>query len=479
MAPRHAKGIAQLVPKTERPQTTTEPKHPFPSSTSNTPGQELSRPEDQKQSRKHRESQTQDETPRKRPRMSRTIDANTAASVSGKGINLLEYWIREGSWSKKFFEPESNLLARKKPFRSKQSEAGSTAPVSAPSDEIPREAKSIPYARPSYETVLAAKKSFMDTCDQGIQKASRDLCETLLSSKQAYPRDSLFRDDLFDTTCRKIRNQNEAMIIRDISPLIVPSAQTLAIHGATHLNHLMESVNEGWNSARPFYGPRPQPDYSLGFGRFAFTDDQLKKLEPFVGEDPDSVTSLFMATWQMYFPFLSCEVKCGNQALDIADRQNAHSMTLAVRGIVELFRMAKREKELHLQILAFSVSHNQREVRIYGHYPLMDGEKTEFYRHPILDMVFALGKEKWAAYTFIRNVYDIWMLTHLERISSAIDALSPNLEQSELGRSGLSQRLAAAESSYDDSLDVTLDTWLSQRALKRLRKGDRNMESHR
>jgi hypothetical protein len=106
-----------------------------------------------------------------------------------------------------------HLLARKKSFRSKQSEAGSTTTSSAPSDERPREAKSTPYARPSYETVLATKKSFMDKSDEGIQKASRDLCQTLLSSEQAHPRDSLFCDDLFDTTCKKIRNRNEAMVV--------------------------------------------------------------------------------------------------------------------------------------------------------------------------------------------------------------------------------------------------------------------------
>ncbi|PQE24641.1 reverse transcriptase protein [Rutstroemia sp. NJR-2017a WRK4] len=55
----------------------------------------------------------------------------------------------------------------------------------------------------------------------------------------------------------------------------------------------------------------------------------------------------------MYFPFLTCEVKCSAGALDVADRQNAHTMTLAVRGIVELFRLVKREKDLHREILAF------------------------------------------------------------------------------------------------------------------------------
>jgi hypothetical protein len=207
--------------------------------------------------------------PRKRPRTSHqrscitdTIGANSVVSVSGKEISPLEYWRREGFWPKEYFEPESSmdhLLARKRSFRGK-SEAGSTTSSSTPSDERPREAKSTLYARPSYETVLATKGSFMDKFDEGIQKVSSDLCQTLLYSEQSYPQGSLFHNDLFDTTCRKIHNRNEAMVIRDISQLIVPSAQTLATYGATHLNLLIESVNEGWDSARPFYGPRPQPD---------------------------------------------------------------------------------------------------------------------------------------------------------------------------------------------------------------------------
>jgi hypothetical protein len=66
----------------------------------------------------------------------------------------------------------------------------------------------------------------------------------------------------------------------------------------------------------------------------------------------------------MWFPFLMCEVKCGAEALDIADRQNAHSATLAVRGVVELYRAVKQEKELHREILAFSISHDNITVRI-------------------------------------------------------------------------------------------------------------------
>jgi len=405
----------------------------------------------------------------------------------------------------------NHLLARKKSsssLRAKQSEAGSATPSSTtPSDQKPREAKSTLYTRPSYETVLATKGSFMSKFDLGITDASKRLCRTLLEAEQSVPQDTLFRDDLFDETCESVRARNEAMVVRDISPLICPSAQVLRIYGAKHLKPLNESVNEGWNSAVPFYGPRPQPDYSVGFGRSAFTNSQLEKLTPFVGEVADTFTSYFMATWQMYLPFLTCEVKCGAAALDIADRQNAHSMTLAVRGTVELFRLVKREKELHREILAFSVSHDHRTVRIYGHYPVIDGKKTTFYRHPIREFSFTEldGKEKWTAYKFTKNVYDIWMPTHLKRICSVIDELPTDLDfevsqQSEPGESGLSQGLeshhlsdqsshnaasleeADSQSSRVGSRDVTPDTSLSQRidgkAFKKPKKRCRPVELH-
>jgi len=102
----------------------------------------------------------------------------------------------------------------------------------------------------------------------------------------------------------------------------------------------------------------------------AFNEDECKRLEPCIGGLTDA--SFFMATWRMWFPFLTCEAKCGAGALDVADRQNAHSATLAVRGVVELYRAVKREKELHREILAFSISHDDCNVRIYGHYAIVE-----------------------------------------------------------------------------------------------------------
>jgi hypothetical protein len=364
-------------------------------------------------------------------------------------------------------------LARKmssSSLRRMPSEPGSSTRSSTPSDQKPREEKSTLYTSARYEVLLSTKSIYMDEDDDGPCAASLDLCQRLLEAEQQTPKHSRFSDDIFKSTCRRLRTANEVKVIDKITRLLVPSAEDLADYGAEHLRHLAESISDGWNNAIPLAGSRPQPDYSVGFGRSSFTEDQLSKLGPFVGELTD--TSFFMATYYMYFPFITCEVKCGAAALDIADRQNAHSMALSVRGPVELFKLAGREKELDRQILAFSLSHDHRTVRIYGHYPVTKGEKTSFYRHPIrtFDYTELDGREKWTAYRFTVNVYNIWMPEHLERLCSIIDQLPYGVsfelsDQSDLQfqESGLSQKLQdsvsiAGQASPQDSSERSTST---------------------
>ena len=163
-------------------------------------------------------------------------------------------------------------------------------------------------------------------------------------------------------------------------------------------------------------------------------------------------------------------MKCGAAALDIADRQNAHSMTLAVRGIVELFRAVKREDEVNRKILAFSVSHDHRSVRIYGHYPVITGKDIKYYRHPIrtFDFTELDGEEKWTAYRFTKNVYDTWMPKHFENICSAINQLPSHLDFDVPPLSeatGLSQDFS--HSSIAEQQAVTPDTSFSVVAKRR------------
>jgi len=118
--------------------------------------------------------------------------------------------------------------------------------------------------------------------------------------------------------------------------------------------------------------------------------------------------SLFISIYYIYFPFLIYKVKYSAIALDIINRQNAYNIIIAIRGIIELFKLIKREKELYREILAFLVSHNHRIVKIYSYYLIIDGNKITFYRYPIYKFSFIAlnSKEKWTAYKFTKNVYD-------------------------------------------------------------------------
>ncbi|KAI4089037.1 MAG: hypothetical protein L6R37_008105 [Teloschistes peruensis] len=407
----------------------------------------------------------------------------SASDIIVKTADPLEYWTLTKQWPREYFEQHSQIKEdlekdswleeqmenpiqdikyvevngirlpcpiRKAPasVRRKQSDSS----LNSSGDQTNREKKSAPYRTVRYTTLLEGKGSYMYKSDLGITKGSKDLYSRLLGLEQAVPMDSLFRDDLFEKTCRKIEDRNEARVIQDIARLIVPSVETLATYGATQLDRLIEGVNEGWTASIPVEGPRPQPDYSVGFRRAAFTKEQLKKLDPLIGSVWD--TSFYAATYRMYFPFFTCEVKCGAAALDIADRQNAHSMTVAVRALVELFRSVKREKELDREILAFSVSHDHRSVRIYGHYSVIEGDKTTFYRNPIrtFDFTEQDGREKWTTLKFVKNVYDYHSPKLHEMICSAIDDLPADISFDLSQSASFSQSTAQIRSNQTPSL---------------------------
>ncbi|KAK2764309.1 hypothetical protein FQN54_009001 [Arachnomyces sp. PD_36] len=274
-----------------------------------------------------------------------------------------------------------------------------------------------------YEQGLALRGSFMRRSGVGINGRSWEVCDLLMNRPQTIPFNTRFTDDLFLDTCEMIRYANKRKIMADVGPLIVPAAESLSLQGETALGIYTESVSESWIRCVPFYGPCPKPDYAVGFKRCAFSRTQLERLQPYLG-GLDHL-SYFMATDEIYFPFFSTEVQSsatGN--LDVADRINAHTMTVAVKGVVELFRAVNREDEVHRELLAFSVSYDALMVRIYGYYPVIEGRNTTIHRHPIRLYYYADGRtDRWISNRFTQNLYDTWAPAHLGRIGSAINEL--------------------------------------------------------
>lgn len=299
----------------------------------------------------------------------------------------------------------------------------------------------------------------MKSHENSIRDQCKDLCQQLLENKQPLPPRTIFDDDVFEATCNRLRGKNKERIMKDLTPLIVPSAEPLATLGAQHLDVVIESVNEAWENCIKITSTCLQPDYSVGFLRSAFSDEQFSKLQPYLGTPTD--TSYFMATQDMHFPFMACQVKSGTEGLDVADRENAQCMTVALRGIVTLFRALKREQEIHRRLLGFSIAHDQESVRIWGHYAAIEELKTTFWRHPIRSLNFTKenGLEKWTANTFTRNLYDMWVPLHFKLICSAVDNLP--VPRNHPSDSQPQERADAAKKRRETwSIDVGLPKWV-------------------
>jgi len=272
----------------------------------------------------------------------------------------------------------------------------------------------------AYEVLLTQAGVYMHAHQHPTIAASDDsqlLCTSLLYGEHDTPDYFLFHGHLFAKALGRVYGRNEARVVRDITPALVPSVEHLWMKGHEHLEHLTEEIKAEWTKCTSLAGPRPASDFCVGLMSSAFTEEEMVKLKAYTA--PDRCTQV---TDFLYFPFLMCEAKSGEQALSRAERQNMHSSSIAVNALIQLHRASSRAEELDGQVLAFSISHDSCMVKIHGHYAQVKDEKTFFYRHLIhsFDFTALQGKERWTTYNFTRAVYDKFAPLHLKRIQDGL-----------------------------------------------------------
>lgn len=357
----------------------------------------------------------------------RTITKRKRESEACDGGALAEspvaFWAREGFWPPKYKRHDrQHILARKYPTEATalsdrmegmgnvedSKDAGNAGSAGnaeylkdaedSESDGWAHEEKITLYENLEYK--LDKERSFICDSILGADPKITELCQKWLEEPQELP-DGLEPGVNFFESLEQDKTELEA-------------AEIFSSHMKPYegVQILSTSFYRGWNSSVPLTQMRPQPDLTVGFALCEFTQDQIKRLLPFIGEDAINYRSFFMATDKICFSFLTYEMD--DDSLQDADLLNAHNMTLAVRGVVELFRLVNRQHELHRQILAFSVSHDCTSVRIYGHYAEIKGKLTTYYHHLIHSYRFEHEEEKgkWAAQRFVKNVYEKWVPDH-------------------------------------------------------------------
>ncbi|ODH52423.1 hypothetical protein GX48_01486 [Paracoccidioides brasiliensis] len=340
-------------------------------------------------------------------------------------IKFTEYWaLHEYEWPKEPLGPDpmEYFIARSKTPSLRRTKSNGS--LNTASETSSREAKSRPYTDKNYDTYLETNGCFMYDHDDGIDGDSRSVCHQILSANPEVPKETVFQEGVFESRVEGCKGKMRL----ELFTLLRVQLISVGSHSRIWLSVWMKVGRARFllmnlNNYHELYSL-----YKLRSLRDPHNFDYHGRSRIMLWVSPGRLfgdTSFFMSTAFMNFPFMTAEVKCGKAALYIADRQNAHSMTLSVRGVVKLFRLVKREKELHQQILAFSISHDHRMARTYGHYPVTDRKKTTYYRLSIHEFSSAApdGREKWTPYKFVMGVYNDWVPFHFRCLCSAIDEL--------------------------------------------------------
>jgi hypothetical protein len=164
---------------------------------------------------------------------------------------------------------------------------------------------------------------------------------------------------------------------------------------------------------------------AVGFASSAFTIEENTKLTYYT-----SFKNLTRPTDELCFPFLIYKVKCGNEGLNYADRQNIHSCSMAVKALLKLeqkadqYRKNNQFESLLGKTLVYSISHDQKNTRLYGYYALVEGEKWTYYRHHIKNFDILYNEiDLLALHNFARNVETVYGPQLLKRLQKAIAVL--------------------------------------------------------
>lgn len=190
------------------------------------------------------------EPPQKKPREDDT-DAPPERILKRRRISVIpaeetineariKFWSENQTWPTdkqeetldRFRDLVNYAHARKKSLSRKRSNASLTSDTTPTyiTGSMLRDKKYAPYKHPLFEHQLNEGGSFMDEHKLGITAESGRLCQQLLLHvPQAVPHHTLFSDDdLFNKTYKRMKSENDTIVIQKFSQLIIPSAEELA-----------------------------------------------------------------------------------------------------------------------------------------------------------------------------------------------------------------------------------------------------------
>ena len=284
------------------------------------------------------------------------------------------------------------------------------------------------YDARNYEHLLALHSVFMDDHGNACKDESWAMWEGLIQPPQPEVVNHPIDDDGFIDMVYALHNADSDEPIVYFSKYLCPSVSTIARQECrSHLRLLATRKQTTWHQARSIFGPLPCPTYTCGISKAAFDPCQIDSLKGFFDEAQAYNTRRWggiCATSKCLFPFLT--VEAGLEDLERLQRKNAHSMGIALNGVISLFETAEMTNAVEGNIIAISIAHNHEEISIHGHYFVTAPGNSPFsyeicstalWDHdihtPCIEDVFK-------PYDFVRLIYNRWAGQHIVKLREAV-----------------------------------------------------------
>ncbi|KAK7548821.1 hypothetical protein IWX49DRAFT_625256 [Phyllosticta citricarpa] len=337
----------------------------------------------------------------------------------------VDYWRKHHVWPSNFFDSDGPAImtsltrssSTKRKDRRNYSKEIWNFDVSDPGSDSP-ETRAYLLKLSSVDNFFK-KHSRDPPPTEGLPIEAKKVIEILKTQEQTVP--SFLTQETLQLIQSKIIGKNEAKVVSDVGPVVVPHVDHINYLENNILGKLTESVDDIWSHCIPILASNcPKPDYTAGFDWRTFNDNQIEKMDNL---GPTADCSFYQGRKEQYFPFFTCEAKGTSGDISEAGNQSLETALIASRGLIELFRRAKLEDKIQHQILCFSAVYDNANSWIYAHLSHDVRERfPTFYRYQVA--CFNFPAQALASYKLVKNIYKIWAPQRRDLICEALDVIA-------------------------------------------------------
>ncbi|KAL9108748.1 MAG: hypothetical protein Q9227_006544 [Pyrenula ochraceoflavens] len=368
------------------------------------------------------------EVKRLRRSLAPTIEARTGPDKEGS----IENWLEESSWSRKTsaeHQPELPEAVIKMPRRaaavlpSPDNSFESATTTSGKSEKSTANVHDTDYRQSlRYRNIYIEREN---PPPELMRRAQR-----IISRLRTSPELDDSTIDELKRTSRRLQDDAEDKIIKQLVPDIVPATKTLPDQ------RLEMNANQRWFNSipvpldvsiltNPIPLPKPKPDLAFGYSETAFTRNQLGTIDLLV--DDQFGRSYVFPDQKLRFPFLNIE--CKSQAKNgthyIATNQAAGAGAIALNGNMDLIqRSVGMEKFDHDEPHFFSVTMDHELARVNVHWLRAppQGEQCSFHTEGLSKHLLDDANGIRAVIRAIKNILDWGADSRLRALCKALDA---------------------------------------------------------